>query len=94
MLRKGTCNLIHHIRNANKFGVRTVVAVNQFVTDSPAEMQLVRELCLEAGAFSAVVSNHWAEGGKGAVALGDAVIDACADARRAEAAGEDDKKFK
>jgi methylenetetrahydrofolate dehydrogenase (NADP+) / methenyltetrahydrofolate cyclohydrolase / formyltetrahydrofolate synthetase len=42
---------------------------------------LVRELCLASGAFDAVVANHWAEGGAGAVDLGKSVIAACAAAK-------------
>lgn len=90
LLRAGCCNMMHHVRNANKFGVRTVVAVNRFSTDTENELELVKAMALEAGAFSAVVANHWAEGGKGAVDLGEAVIAACADAR----SGSGDRKFK
>lgn len=84
LVRKGCCNLMHHIKNANKFGVRTVVAINQFGTDTPAELQLIKELSLEAGAFDAVVSNHWALGGAGAVDLGEAVVAACKSARESK----------
>ena len=62
LLRKGCANLIHHIHNVAKFQVKCVVAINRFTTDTEGELQCVRELCLEAGAFSAVVANHWAEG--------------------------------
>jgi len=48
-----------------------------FSTDTEAELNLVRDLSLEAGAFNAVVANHWAEGGAGATDLGLAVIEAC-----------------
>jgi formyltetrahydrofolate synthetase len=53
------------------------VGVNRFQTDTPAEIELVRRKAIEAGAHDAVMSNHWAEGGAGAVELGKAVIDAC-----------------
>lgn len=46
-------------------------------TDTSAELELVREESIKAGADAAVVSNHWAEGGLGAVALAKAVIEAC-----------------
>lgn len=72
-----------HIENAKKFGVEVVVAINQFKTDTEAEMEAIRQASLAAGAFDAVVSNHWAEGGKGAEALGHAVIAAC-EAAKAE----------
>lgn len=79
LVEKGTSNLIRHIENAKKFGVNVVVAVNQFKTDTPAEIEAIRKGALQAGAFAAVVSNHWAEGGKGAAALAEAVEQACAD---------------
>ena len=73
-----------HIENAKKFGVEVVVAINQFKTDTPEEMEVIRQASIAAGAFDAVVSNHWAEGGKGAEALGKAVIAAACDATKAE----------
>lgn len=77
LLRKGLPNMIQHIENALKFGVNVVVAVNSFATDTEAEIELVRQAALEAGAMDAVVSRHWMEGGKGAVALAHAVVKAC-----------------
>ena len=77
LLEAGCSNLVAHVRNARRFGVPVVVAVNRFHTDTPAEVELVRRLAKEAGAYDAVASNHWAEGGLGAVALAEAVIAAC-----------------
>jgi formyltetrahydrofolate synthetase len=77
LVTAGCCNLSKHITNAKKFGVEVVVAINQFKTDTYAEMAAIRDASLAAGAFDAVVANHWAEGGKGAEALGRAVIAAC-----------------
>jgi formyltetrahydrofolate synthetase len=77
LLRKGLPNMIQHIENARKFGVNVVVAVNSFATDTPAEVEMVRQAALEAGAMDAVVSRHWMEGGKGAIALAEAVVKAC-----------------
>jgi len=82
LVEAGTANLLHHIRNIKKYGVQCVVAVNRFSTDSNEELELVKRLCMEAGAFAAVTANHWAEGGRGATDLGNAVIAAC-DAQRA-----------
>ncbi len=77
LLRKGLDNLLHHIKIANKYGIPVVVAVNRFFTDSDAELELVRKVAVEeGGAFDAVVSNHWEEGGKGAIALAEAVVKA------------------
>ncbi len=77
LLEKGTCNLARCIEIARTFGVPVVVAINQFATDTPAELELARKAAEKAGAEAAVVSNHWAEGGKGAVALAEAVVAAC-----------------
>ena len=76
LLKKGLPNLQHHIRNARKYGVNVVVAVNSFKDDTDAEVELIRQAAVEAGAEDAVVCRHWMEGGKGAVKLGEAVIKA------------------
>lgn len=74
---KGVCNLVKHIENAKKFGVNVVVAINKFKNDTDAEIAVVRKASIEAGAFDAVMSNHWAEGGEGAADLAVAVENAC-----------------
>ncbi|GAB4540801.1 MAG: hypothetical protein Fur002_08130 [Anaerolineales bacterium] len=76
LLRAGLPNLERHIQNARKYGVNVVVAVNSFATDTPAEVELIRQSALNMGAMDAVVSTHWADGGKGAKALAEAVIKA------------------
>jgi len=78
LVTAGCANLAKHIENARKFGVHAVVAINQFTTDTPAEMEAVKQFALAAGAAAAVESNHWALGGAGAVQLAEAVINACA----------------
>jgi formyltetrahydrofolate synthetase len=77
LLEAGCGNLMVHVRNARRFGVPVVVAVNRFHTDTDAEVEVIRRKAQEAGAYDAVATNHWAEGGEGAVALGEAVIEAC-----------------
>ena len=76
LLRKGLPNLERHVKNALKFGVNVVVAVNSFATDTAAEVELVRKSALNYGAMDAVVSTHWADGGKGAIKLAEAVVKA------------------
>lgn len=76
LLRAGLPNLERHVQNALKYGVNVVVAVNSFATDTPAEVELVREAALKMGAMDAVVSTHWADGGLGAKKLAEAVIKA------------------
>jgi methylenetetrahydrofolate dehydrogenase (NADP+)/methenyltetrahydrofolate cyclohydrolase/formyltetrahydrofolate synthetase len=77
LLQKGLPNLQHHIRNAKRFGVNVVVAVNSFKDDTDAEVELIRKAAVEVGAEDAVVCRHWMEGGKGAIKLAEAVIKAC-----------------
>ena len=76
MLKAGLPNLQKHIQNALGFGIPVVVAVNSFADDTQAEVELVREAALEAGAEDSVVSRHWMEGGAGATALAEAVVKA------------------
>ncbi|KAK8207876.1 tetrahydrofolate synthase [Zalaria obscura] len=76
ILRKGCVNLKKHIENARQFGVKVVVAINKFETDTEAEIDVIKEEALAAGAEDAIPANHWAEGGKGAVDLAQGVISA------------------
>lgn len=76
LLSAGLGNLQHHIRNARRYGIPVVVAVNSFATDTDAEVELVRKAAIEAGAEDAVVCTHWMEGGKGAAKLAEAVVKA------------------
>jgi len=87
LVEAGCCNLLAHIRNVTAHGVRVVVAVNRFYTDTDAEVALVAKLAKAGGAFDAVEADHYAKGGAGAAALGRAVMAACA------TASPDDFKF-
>jgi len=78
LLAKGLANLTAHIRNAKRFGVPVVVAINRFTSDTDAEIDLIRKAALAVGAEDAVASTHWSDGGAGAVALAKAVMAACA----------------
>ncbi|KAL5490517.1 ADE3_2 [Sanghuangporus weigelae] len=77
ILREGCKNLARHIVNSKKFGIKVVIAINKFVSDTPAELELIRQEALAAGADEAVVSNHWARGGAGALDLALAVVSVC-----------------
>jgi formyltetrahydrofolate synthetase len=81
LLEKGLPNMVAHIKNARRFGVPVVVAVNRFAADTDAEIEMVRKAAVAAGAEDAVMADHWAEGGAGAVGLAKAVIAACAKPR-------------
>ena len=78
LLRQGCVNLKRHISNAKQFGVPVVVAINRFATDTQAEIDIIRQEALSAGAEDAIPANHWAEGGKGAVDLARGIIAASA----------------
>lgn len=67
LVEAGCVNLVRHICNTRAYGVNVVVAINKFASDSEAEMNVVRNAALAAGAFDAVVCTHHAHGGKGAV---------------------------
>lgn len=71
-VRKGLFNLERHVKNMLSYGVRVVVAVNKFATDTEAEHAVITEAC-EALGVKSVVANVWGEGGKGAKALAEAV---------------------
>ena len=73
-LEAGAANLARHIGIVRHFGLNAVVAVNRFASDTPAELELVRRLALEHGAYAAEVNSGFEEGGRGAVALAEAVV--------------------
>lgn len=68
----GTINLRRHIQNMRVFGLEPIVALNHFVHDTEAEIEIVRQVCADLDVVMAV-SKHWAEGGTGAVDLAKAV---------------------
>jgi formate--tetrahydrofolate ligase len=76
-LEKGFANLAAHIRIARLFGVPVVVAVNRFATDTDRETKFLEKAAKDAGAYRAVMTDHWAKGGAGAVDLAKATLEAC-----------------
>ena len=72
-VRRGAANLAKQIENMRLYGVPVVAAVNAFPTDAPSEVAALREVALAAGASSAVVASHFADGGAGAEDLARAV---------------------
>ena len=77
LLEAGLENLGVHIRNAKKYGVPVVVAINKFTEDTAAEVELIRNFAIDAGAETAVMTDHWTNGGDGATELAEAVVAAC-----------------
>jgi formate--tetrahydrofolate ligase len=73
---RGAQNLAKQIENVRLFNVPVVVAINAFPTDTPAEVEAVRQVSLASGARAAVLATHWAEGGAGATDLAVAVWEA------------------
>ena len=75
-LKKGAVNLEAHIDNLRKFGLPVVVAINRFGTDTDAELDYIREICVSKGAEFAL-SDVFACGGDGGIELAEKVIAAC-----------------
>lgn len=76
LVKAGLCNMTTHINNVSKkFGIPTVVAINKFPSDSPAEMELVKQAALDAGATGAFVCTHWQHGGAGIADLARHVVE-------------------
>jgi formate--tetrahydrofolate ligase len=71
-------NLRRHVRNLSSTNVPVVVSINRFASDTDAEIEAIREEAIAAGAKDVVVFEGHAKGGEGAVALADAVVEACA----------------
>jgi formate--tetrahydrofolate ligase len=71
-IERGSANLARHVGIVNGFGLQAVVGVNKFPTDTQEELDLVRRLALEHGAYAAEVNTAFEEGGKGAAALAEA----------------------
>ncbi len=76
LLEKGCENLVAHINIVKKSGIKPIVCINSFHTDSPAEHEIIKIIAEHHGA-TCVVSEHWLKGGEGALELADAVIEAC-----------------
>ena len=72
-LKKGICNLEKHIENLQKYGVPVVVTLNSFLTDTERDYQFIRDFCEERGCEFAL-SEVWAKGGEGGVALAEKVL--------------------
>jgi formate--tetrahydrofolate ligase len=76
LVEKGCENLAAHIDIVTKSGVRPIVCLNHFKTDTEAEILAVRKRA-EAQGAKAVTSRHWLKGGAGAVELAEAVMESC-----------------
>lgn len=72
-LKKGIVNLEKHIENIKLFGVPVVVTLNNFITDTEAEIDFIREFC-EARNCEFAISKVWEEGGKGGIELAEKIL--------------------
>lgn len=72
-VEKGFENLAKHIENCQTMGLNPVVAINNFISDTEEEIELVKKLCAEMG-VKAVLSQGWAKGGNGTQELARAVV--------------------
>ena len=76
-LEKGLPNLLQHVENIQKvYGLPCVVAVNAFPTDTEAELRMVEEKCRKLG-VNVALSEVWAKGGEGGMALAEEVVRLC-----------------
>jgi formate--tetrahydrofolate ligase len=73
-VKKGVVNLLRHIENVRQFGVPAVVAINHFVSDTDAEIAVIREAVAGVGT-EAFVCTHWANGGAGTEELATKVVE-------------------
>jgi formyltetrahydrofolate synthetase len=75
-VEKGAANLEHLVGVVRSYGLPVVVAINHFPTDTDAELGVVKKRAEAAGAFAAVESRVFAEGGAGGIELAEAVVEA------------------
>lgn len=89
-LEKGLPNLLQHVENITKvYGLPAVVAINAFPTDTKAELDLVEAKCRELG-VNVALSEVWAKGGEGGIALANEVVRLCEEKSDFKFAYEDD----
>ena len=76
-LERGLPNLLKHVENITQvYGLPCVVAINRFVNDTDAELELIRSKCRELG-VNVAMSEVWAKGGEGGVELAEEVLRLC-----------------
>lgn len=73
-VRSGFANLERHVENMRKFGVPVVVAINEFVTDTEAEIEALKELCASIQ-VPVELASVWADGADGGIALAETVVE-------------------
>ena len=82
-LKKGLVNLERHIESMQKYNVPVVVAINKFITDTDAEVQVIRDYCKELG-VEVALCEIWEKGGEGGKELVEKVLSAIAENEKSE----------
>lgn len=72
-VKEGLSNLEKHLENIQKFGMKSIVAINKFVTDTDEELKLVKDF-VESKGFDASIVDFWGSGGKGGIELAESVV--------------------
>jgi len=75
-LEKGLVNLEKHLENISKFGLKSVVAINKFTTDTEEEIQLIKEF-VESKGFKGVMVDFWAKGSEGGLEIAEIIKEEC-----------------
>ncbi len=73
-VEKGLDNLAKHLENINKFGMKAVVSINRFISDTDEELNLIKNFC-ESKGFDAFIVDFWAKGGEGGIDLAHKVVE-------------------
>jgi formate--tetrahydrofolate ligase len=71
---RGSKNLERHIENIKKFGIPVLVAINHFMGDTEAEIESIKDYCLNLG-VETFVCKHWQQGSKGIIPLANKVVE-------------------
>jgi formate--tetrahydrofolate ligase len=76
-VERGLPNLLRHVENLGKYGLPVLVAINRFLSDSPAELKMIEKKCAIAGS-RAILCDHWARGGAGCEDMARAAVETIA----------------
>ena len=74
-LEDGCSNVEHLINVINSFGLKVIVSINKFPTDTPAEVDILKKKAIQSGAFDAIECDVFAKGGEGALELAESVVE-------------------
>ncbi|MCK9328354.1 MAG: formate--tetrahydrofolate ligase [Candidatus Cloacimonetes bacterium] len=72
-VKKGLSNLEKHLENIQKFGMKSIVAINKFISDTDEELNIIKEF-VESKGFDACIVDFWGQGGKGGIKLAENVV--------------------